>query len=306
MDDSEQRFMYRYETHCHTSPVSYCARASVAETVQFYSKDGSPESYYKKSWSLIFDSMIMHVAVDAGYAETLTIICNLAGIECFTVKSDSHIWNIARIDGNYYHFDACFDRGLTPADFRCFGVSDRTLQTVHGTNEELFPVYRECYPSCTDDLYPVSLDPGTDESAPIYRLVTFYRFRNDRNANPLFLFYLLHYSYEEIGKEALKNNRIRTRVKWKELTDLLSSVMTEKQLAQFTAGYFETEDGGKLSYRIPPENPVLTRLVGLEEIEDGIWLAHVLRFHAPFDFSMDEETISMSRINGEWLVDGVE
>ena len=28
--------MYRYETHCHTSPVSRCARATVADTVQCY------------------------------------------------------------------------------------------------------------------------------------------------------------------------------------------------------------------------------------------------------------------------------
>ena len=28
--------MFKYETHCHTSPVSFCAKASVAETVQFY------------------------------------------------------------------------------------------------------------------------------------------------------------------------------------------------------------------------------------------------------------------------------
>ena len=32
--------MYRYETHCHTSPVSRCARASVEETVNFYASMG--------------------------------------------------------------------------------------------------------------------------------------------------------------------------------------------------------------------------------------------------------------------------
>ncbi|MBQ6389522.1 MAG: histidinol-phosphatase [Mogibacterium sp.] len=32
--------MYRYETHCHTSPVSKCGRASVEETVRFYKRFG--------------------------------------------------------------------------------------------------------------------------------------------------------------------------------------------------------------------------------------------------------------------------
>ena len=32
--------MYKYETHCHTSPVSYCGRATPEETVQFYHSRG--------------------------------------------------------------------------------------------------------------------------------------------------------------------------------------------------------------------------------------------------------------------------
>ncbi len=32
--------MYRYETHCHTAPVSRCARASAADTVNFYKQAG--------------------------------------------------------------------------------------------------------------------------------------------------------------------------------------------------------------------------------------------------------------------------
>ena len=31
---------YRYETHCHTAPVSKCARADVRETVEFYKSEG--------------------------------------------------------------------------------------------------------------------------------------------------------------------------------------------------------------------------------------------------------------------------
>ena len=32
--------MFRYETHCHTAPVSNCARASVEATVRFYKEIG--------------------------------------------------------------------------------------------------------------------------------------------------------------------------------------------------------------------------------------------------------------------------
>ena len=33
-------FCFKYETHCHTSPVSKCAKASVEETVRFYQSIG--------------------------------------------------------------------------------------------------------------------------------------------------------------------------------------------------------------------------------------------------------------------------
>ena len=32
--------MYLYETHCHTSPVSKCARATVRQTLEFYKSQG--------------------------------------------------------------------------------------------------------------------------------------------------------------------------------------------------------------------------------------------------------------------------
>ena len=33
-------FRFKYETHCHTSPVSKCAKASAEETVRFYKSIG--------------------------------------------------------------------------------------------------------------------------------------------------------------------------------------------------------------------------------------------------------------------------
>ena len=32
--------MFKYETHCHTSPVSKCARFSVEDTLSFYKQMG--------------------------------------------------------------------------------------------------------------------------------------------------------------------------------------------------------------------------------------------------------------------------
>ncbi|MCR4952359.1 MAG: PHP domain-containing protein [Solobacterium sp.] len=37
---TDGQFKYRYETHCHTAPVSKCGKASVSETVRFYKEIG--------------------------------------------------------------------------------------------------------------------------------------------------------------------------------------------------------------------------------------------------------------------------
>ena len=38
--NDKEKAVYRYETHCHTAPVSKCAKASVADTVHFYKNAG--------------------------------------------------------------------------------------------------------------------------------------------------------------------------------------------------------------------------------------------------------------------------
>ena len=40
--------VYKYETHCHTAPVSGCAKASVKDTVQFYKKLGYELEFIRK------------------------------------------------------------------------------------------------------------------------------------------------------------------------------------------------------------------------------------------------------------------
>jgi hypothetical protein len=278
----------------------------LTETVQPYHGTGSRQEYFSRpTWSLLFDAMLDHVAVDAGYAETLTVLCNLAGIECFTVKSTDHDWNIARIDGQYYHFDPACDRGLTPADFRCFGVSDEAFQAYHGGNlEESLSFSREYCPPCPENLLPDRLDPGTDEDTPASRICAYYELRNARDANPLLLFYRMGYGREEIGTEAPKNGWIRTRVDLETLMELLRGVTTAEQAARFVAGRFErkTEGDSKLSYRAPAENPELTRLVGLEDNGDGTWTARVLRFRSITDFTPDQELVTVVLLDGAWLV----
>ena len=58
------------------------------------------------------------VASCGGYSHALDLLFEQAGIPCYTVSgksgSENHMWNIARLDGQWLWFDATADRGMSP------------------------------------------------------------------------------------------------------------------------------------------------------------------------------------------------
>lgn len=57
-----------------------------------------------------------------GYSKAAKLLCEKAGLECYTVsgdavnfdgKTEGHMWNIIRIDGDYYHLDVTWDDPIT-------------------------------------------------------------------------------------------------------------------------------------------------------------------------------------------------
>lgn len=45
------------------------------------------------------------------YAEAFSLLCNHAGLDVTIVTSDTHAWNMIRLDGQYYHVDTLWDEG---------------------------------------------------------------------------------------------------------------------------------------------------------------------------------------------------
>lgn len=57
-----------------------------------------------------------------GYSKAAKLLCEKAGLECYTVsgdavnfdgKTEGHMWNIIKIDGEYYHLDVTWDDPVT-------------------------------------------------------------------------------------------------------------------------------------------------------------------------------------------------
>ncbi len=72
--------------------------------------------------SSAFSCLAEGLSACEGYSKAAKLLCEKAGLECYTVsgdavnfdgKTEGHMWNIIRIDGEYYHLDVTWDDPVT-------------------------------------------------------------------------------------------------------------------------------------------------------------------------------------------------
>lgn len=116
--------------------------------------------YYNDLKNLPYDARTAYgplftgTGICGGYAYTMKTLLNKVGIECYTVSGlgggEQHMWNIAKIDGKYYHLDATFDSTSTHAteelSHKNFNRSDEKFRENHSWDQSIFPL-------CTDTQY---------------------------------------------------------------------------------------------------------------------------------------------------------
>ncbi|SFU88981.1 Transglutaminase-like superfamily protein [Clostridium sp. DSM 8431] len=70
------------------------------------------DTYLSGNPSFIYDALMGQETQCTGFSDTMTMMCNLAGVECITVcgqTNEGHAWNLVNIDGNFYYCDATGD-----------------------------------------------------------------------------------------------------------------------------------------------------------------------------------------------------
>lgn len=102
----------------------------------------------------IYGVIVNKKAVCAGYAKAMQYLLNLCGIECTYVTSDTHAWNLIKLEGNYYHIDVTWGDGSDTAkgtvqtdavNYDCFCITTAELARLKShTPESDFPL-----PECT-------------------------------------------------------------------------------------------------------------------------------------------------------------
>ncbi len=59
----------------------------------------------------IYGVFVNKKAVCAGYAKAMQYLLNRCGIECAYIMSQTHAWNLVKLEGDYYHLDATWGDG---------------------------------------------------------------------------------------------------------------------------------------------------------------------------------------------------
>lgn len=129
---------------CITDNMSTLERARalhayLAETVDYDFR------YYSDPASMPYDSITAygalknHLAICGGYAQALQALFRQAGIPCITVSGqlgrENHMWNLAKIDGEFFYFDATNDRHRGEFGYLYNGVTGEKL-TQYTWDEE--------------------------------------------------------------------------------------------------------------------------------------------------------------------------
>ena len=72
-----------------------------------YATDAPGKKPYGDPWQMVdvFDNVDSTKVVCEGYAKAFQYLCDLSGIDCYSVTGSDHMWNIVVLDGKSYHVD---------------------------------------------------------------------------------------------------------------------------------------------------------------------------------------------------------
>lgn len=85
----------------------YVVKNTVYDYKNYLNNTIPPESYS------VYGVLMKGIGVCDGYAKTMDLLLNMAGIETYIIGGkglgEPHAWNIVKIDGEYYHLDSTWD-----------------------------------------------------------------------------------------------------------------------------------------------------------------------------------------------------
>ena len=97
------------------------------------------EIVYSEPKPLGYPGIFEGKGVCGDYADFFCILAVNAGLECYVCESNTHAWNIVKIDGQYYHCDSLWDD--MDQEWQYYRLSGEAMGQVydHGFNVHRYP-----------------------------------------------------------------------------------------------------------------------------------------------------------------------
>lgn len=118
------------------------------------------ENYNSSTVSALYDAFITGTTNCDGFSNALTLLYNMAGLECFSVfysgseTTPGHAWCIAELDGSYYHLDPSNDAAvyqvIQSTDVFSFLCASDKVKLVNSYYDDSI---KDIVPACTDERY---------------------------------------------------------------------------------------------------------------------------------------------------------
>ncbi len=78
-----------------------------------YDKDRADNNIIKYASNTAYGVLFEGYGICSGYADTMSIFLNKYNIPNYKIASENHVWNVVKLDDNWYHLDLTWDDPLT-------------------------------------------------------------------------------------------------------------------------------------------------------------------------------------------------
>ncbi len=110
-------------------------------------KNETNNSFYDSTTA--YGALLEHYAICGGYSDAMAIFLNKIGIDNYKIASDTHIWNVVKLEDKWLHLDLTWDDPVSKNSreyllYNYFLIADDELQK-NGNKEHIFDytIYQE-------------------------------------------------------------------------------------------------------------------------------------------------------------------
>lgn len=104
---------------------------------------------FKRPWEryTCLGCLVKKEAVCEGYSKATQLLMSRLGLQCRTITgsrgNEQHMWNMVRVDGDWYHLDVTWDCTEELNRYSYFNVTDEVIKYDHKINEEVSKLSKE-------------------------------------------------------------------------------------------------------------------------------------------------------------------